>query len=141
MSQQSEQFLADAESKVFDKEHRRKLAFNISQYDKKVVEGKHQFADLELAKQRAANIKWRTIENLEKYLVDFEQNFTRRGGKVIWARDAAEAIAEINIIMKRVNAKTVVKSKSMTTEEIHLNHALEKEGIESVETDLGEYIV
>ncbi len=141
MSQQSEQFLTDAESKVFDKEHRRKLAFNISQYDKKVKEGKHQFSDLELARQRASNIKWRTMENLEKYLAEFESNFTKRGGKVIWAQDAAEAIAEINNIMKRVNARTVVKSKSMTTEEIHLNHALEKEGIESVETDLGEYIV
>ncbi len=141
MSEQAEQFLTDAESKVFDKEHRRKLAFNISQYDKKVVEGKHQFDDLELAKQRAANIKWRTIENLEKYLKEFESNFSKRGGKVIWAQNAEEAIAEINTIMKRVNAKTVVKSKSMTTEEIHLNRALDKEGIESVETDLGEYIV
>jgi L-lactate dehydrogenase complex protein LldF len=141
MSQQAEQFLSDAESNVFNKEHRRKLAFNISQYDKKVVEGKHQFDELELAKQRAANIKWRTIENLEKYLVEFEMNFSKRGGKVIWAQNAEEAIAEISAIMKRANAKTVVKSKSMTTEEIHLNHALEKEGIESVETDLGEYIV
>src|SRR4029077_1923911 len=48
---------------------------------------------------------------------------------------------EIVAIMKRVNCKTVVKSKSMTTEEVHLNHHLEKEGIESVETDLGEFIV
>ena len=141
MSHQSEEFLVNAEIKVFDHEHRRKLAFNISQYDKKVEEGKHQFSDLELAKQRAANLKWKSVENLEKYLTEFEFNFTKRGGKVIWAQNAEEAIAEINNIMKRVNAKTVVKSKSMTTEEIHLNHALEKEGIESVETDLGEYIV
>ena len=141
MSQQSDQFIKDAETKVFDTEHRRKLTFNIGQYDKKVEEGKHQFEDLELAKQRAANLKWRTMENLEKYLTDFEFNFSRRGGKVIWAGDAEEAVAEIIHIMKRVNAKTVVKSKSMTTEEIHLNAALEREGIESIETDLGEYIV
>jgi L-lactate dehydrogenase complex protein LldF len=141
MSHQSEEFLINAESKVFDKEHRRKLAFNISQYDKKVSEGKNQFSDLELVKQRAANLKWRSIENLEKYLSEFESNFSKRGGKVIWAQDAEEAISEIYDILKRVNAKTIVKSKSMTTEEIHLNHALEKEGIESVETDLGEYIV
>lgn len=141
MSQQSDQFILDTETKVFDTEHRRKLAFNIGQYDKKVVEGKHQFDDLELAKQRAANLKWKTIENLEKYLTEFEFNFSRRGGKVLWAQDAAEAVSEICNIMKRVKAKTVVKSKSMTTEEIHLNAALEREGIESVETDLGEYIV
>ena len=141
MSQPSDQFLIDAESKVFDQEHRRKLSFNIGQYDKKVEEGKHQFNDLELAKQRAANLKWKTIENLEKYLTDFESVFSKRGGKVIWAQDAEEAVTEILNIAKRVNAKIVVKSKSMTTEEIHLNKALEQAGIESIETDLGEYIV
>ncbi|MCX6291674.1 MAG: LutB/LldF family L-lactate oxidation iron-sulfur protein [Bacteroidetes bacterium] len=141
MTQQSEQFLTNAENKVFDQEHRRKLSFNISQYDKKVTEGKNQFDDLELAKQRASNIKWRSAEEMEKYLTEFELNFSKRGGKVIWAQDAEECISEINQVMKRVNARMVVKSKSMTTEEVHLNAALEKEGIESVETDLGEYIV
>ena len=141
MSLQSDQFLFDAESRVFDKEHRRKLAFNISQYDKKVVEGKHQFAEFDIARQRAATLKWRVTENLDKYLIEFEANFIRRGGKVIWAKDGEEAMTEVIRIMKNANAKTVVKSKSMTTEEIHVNAALEKEGIESVETDLGEFIV
>ena len=126
---------------MFDKEHRRKLAFNISQYDKKVVEGKHQFAEFDIARQRAATLKWRVTENLDKYLIEFEANFIRRGGKVIWAKDGEEAMTEVIRIMKNANAKTVVKSKSMTTEEIHVNAALEKEGIESVETDLGEFIV
>ncbi len=141
MSLQSEQFLLDSESKVFDKEHRRKLAFNIQQYDNKVEQGKDQFFDLELARQRAAMLKWRVLENLDKYLVEFESNFQKRGGKVIWAITAQDALDEIIRIMKAVNAKSVVKSKSMTTEEIHVNAALEKEGIESVETDLGEFIV
>jgi L-lactate dehydrogenase complex protein LldF len=141
MSGESQAFMADAEVKVFDAEHRRKLAFNISQYDKKVVEGKHQFADLETARQRAAQRKWKTIESLDKYLAEFEAAFTRRGGKVIWARDAREAIVEISAILRKAGAKTVVKSKSMTTEEIHLNDALEHHGIESIETDLGEFIV
>src|SRR5262245_11501556 len=141
MSGELQAFLDDAEVKVFDPEHRRKLAFNIGQYDKKVVEGKNQYADLETARQRASSRKWKAIENLDKYLDEFESVFQKRGGKVIWARDAAEAIAEIYQILKRANAKTVVKSKSMTTEEIHLNDALEKFGIESIETDLGEFIV
>ena len=141
MSIQSEQFLFDSEALVFDKEHRRKLAFNISQYDKKVIEGKHQFDDLETARQRAAMLKWKVLENLDKYLVEFEANFTKRGGKVIWARDAEEAIQELLRILKKANAKTVVKAKSMTTEEIHVNEALQEEGIESIETDLGEFIV
>ena len=141
MSHQSEQFLEDAEQKVFDPEHRRKLAFNIGQYDKKVVEGKHQFADLELARQRASSIKYKVLENLDKYLIEFEANYTRRGGKVIWAQDAEEAVNEVLRIARAERARSIVKSKSMTTEEIHVNEALEKEGIESVETDLGEYIV
>ena len=141
MSQQADQFLADSEKKVFDSEHRRKLAFNILQYDKKVVDGKNQYADIELAKQRAAYIKSKVIENLDKYLLEFEANFTKRGGKVIWARNAQEAITELLAILKKVNAKTVVKAKSMTTEEIHVNKALTENDIESIETDLGEFIV
>lgn len=141
MSLQSEQFINDAENKVFDKEHRRKLAFNILQYDKKVVDGKIQFDDLETARQRASVLKHKILENLDKYLLEFEANFNKRGGKVIWAKDAEEAIYELLKILKRTNAKTVVKAKSMTTEEIHVNQALEEEGIESIETDLGEFIV
>lgn len=141
MSGSSVRFLNDSESRVFDKEHRRKLAFNIQQYDKKVVEGKHQYADFDNARQRANFLKWRSIEQLDKHLIEFEANFIKRGGKVIWANDAEEAITEIVKILKGINAKTVVKSKSMTTEEIHVNKGLEEAGIESIETDLGEFIV
>ena len=141
MSLHSDQFLIDAEDRVFNKEHRRKLAFNILQYDNKVIHGKEQYDDLEMARQRASSLKWKVMENLDKYLVEFEANFTKRGGKVIWAQDADEAISEMMRIMKAVKAKTVVKAKSMTTEEIHVNEALTAENIESLETDLGEVIV
>lgn len=141
MSEQSEEFIIAAESKVFDTEHRRKLVFNISQYDKKVVDGKNQYSNLELAKSRASVLKTKVIENLDKYLIEFEANFIKRGGKVIWAQDGEEAMREVVEILKRANAKTVVKSKSMVTEEIHFNKAVEKIGVESLETDLGEYIV
>ncbi|MFM2136217.1 MAG: hypothetical protein RL021_1617 [Bacteroidota bacterium] len=141
MSNSSTQFLQDAETKVFDSEHRRKLAFNILQYDKKVDEGKHQYRDFDTARQRANFLKWRTIEQLDKHLIEFEANFIKRGGKVIWANDAEEAMREIVRILTAAGAKTVVKSKSMTTEEIHVNEGLAKAGIESIETDLGEFIV
>lgn len=141
MSLHSEQFLLDAEDRVFNKEHRRKLAFNILQYDKKVVDGKLQYDDFETARQRASTLKWKVSENLDKYLTEFEANFTKRGGKVIWAQDADEAIFELLRIMKNAKAKTVVKAKSMTTEEIHVNESLTAAGIESLETDLGEFIV
>lgn len=137
----AEEFIEAAEKKVFDPEHRRKLLYNIHQYDKKVVEGKHGYSNLELARSRASALKTRVIENLDKYLIEWEANFIKRGGKVIWAQDAEEAMKEVVEIMKKSNCKTVVKSKSMTTEEVHFNEYAEKAGIESFETDLGEYIV
>jgi L-lactate dehydrogenase complex protein LldF len=82
----------------------------------------------------------RAIETLDQQLLQFEMVFTKRGGKVIWAETGEQALAEIGKICKEKNCKTLVKSKSMVTEEIHLNKFLEKQGIESVETDLGEYI-
>jgi L-lactate dehydrogenase complex protein LldF len=138
---QADDFLVASENKVFDPEHRRKLLFNIGQYDKKVVEGKQGYRDLELARTRASALKTKVIENLDKYLIEWEANFIKRGGKVIWAQDAEEAMREVVGIMKKSNCKTVVKSKSMTTEEVHFNDHAEKAGIESLETDLGEYIV
>lgn len=141
MSSIAEKFSDITEKIAFDSEHRRKLRFNISQYDKKVIEGKNGYSDLDLARSRASYLKNKVIENLDKYLIEFESNFIKRGGKVIWAQDAEEAMAEVIKILKAANAKTVVKSKSMTTEEVHFNKHAEEAGVESLETDLGEYIV
>ncbi len=132
--------MAKATVKAADKEHRRKIKFNIGKYNAVVPNGKQQFSELELARERAKNIKWKTIETLDKQLETFEANITKRGAKVIWAEDAEQALQEIKKICEEKNCKTLVKSKSMVTEEIHLNHFLEQNGIESVETDLGEYI-
>ena len=140
MSEQSEIFIDKSAIKAADPEHRRKINFNIGRYNNSVVKGKEQFADLHLARERAKNIKWRAIETLDQQLEEFELNFTKRGGKVIWAENTKQAIDEILKICKEKNCRSIVKSKSMVTEEIHLNDALEKNGIESVETDLGEYI-
>ena len=141
MSKTLETFLSASEIKAFDVNHRKKIMFNIEQYNKSVLEGKEQFSNLELAKTRVSGIKHKAIENLEKYLVEFEANFIKRGGKVIWAQDGEEAVKEAIQIMQKVNAKTIVKTKSMVSEEIHLKEALEKNGIEGIETDLGEYII
>lgn len=133
-------FLQKAEQKAFDAEHKRKLLFNIGKYNATVVNGKKQYADLEYVRKKVKNLKWKVMENLDKYLIEFESNFTANGGKVIWANDEKEAQQEILKILKKKEARMVVKAKSMATEEIHLNHFLEEHGIESVETDLGEYI-
>lgn len=141
MSTALEEFLSASEIKTFDVSHRKTIEYNIEQYDKKVVEGKEQFSNLELAKTRMAAIKQKSTENLEKYLIEFESNFQKRGGKVIWAVDAEEAVKEALQIIQKAKAKTVVKTKSMVSEEVFLKEALIKNGIEGIETDLGEYIV
>ena len=140
MSLKSESFLTDSTLKAADLEHRRKINFNIGRYNAVVPQGKQQFADLHLARESAKNIKWKAIENLDQQLEMFEKKFSERGGKVIWAETAEQALEEILAICKDRNCKTIVKSKSMVTEEIHLNQCMKNNGIESVETDLGEYI-
>lgn len=133
-------FLTKSEVKALDVEHKRKLSFNIGKYNETVVKGKLQYSDLESARKQAKNIKWQTIEQLDKYLLEFESNFVKNGGEVIWAADSNEANEAVLKICREHNATQVVKSKSMVTEEIHLNDFLAKHNIESVETDLGEYI-
>ncbi|MGQ0740172.1 MAG: LutB/LldF family L-lactate oxidation iron-sulfur protein [Bacteroidota bacterium] len=140
MKETASDFIAKSTVKAADKEHRRKINFNIGKYNAVVPKGKEQFADVHLARERAKNIKWKAIETLDKQLEIFEANIIKRGAKVIWAEDAQQALDAIKKICGEKNCKTLVKSKSMVTEEIHLNDFLEKNGIESVETDLGEYI-
>jgi L-lactate dehydrogenase complex protein LldF len=120
-------FLKDAEKISFDLEHRRKLQHNISKYNIKVEEGKKQFADLELARKRAANQKHKILYDLDKYLIEFEVAFEKNGGKVIWASTHKDAVREILSILKKRKARSVVKSKSMMTEELELNESLKSE--------------
>ena len=140
MNETASSFIKKSTLKASDLEHRRKINFNIGKYNSTVPKGKEQFADVTLARELAKNIKWRAIENLDTYLEEFEREITKRGTKVIWAETAEEALEEVGKICREKNCKTLVKSKSMVTEEIHLNKYLEEKGIESVETDLGEYI-
>ncbi len=140
MSNTAATFIAKSTIKAADLEHRRKINFNIGKYNAVVPIGKQQFTDVMLAREQAKNKKWEAIEHLDQYLEQFEQNITARGAKVLWADTAEEALSQIGAICKAKQCKTLVKSKSMVTEEIHLNQYLENNGIESVETDLGEYI-
>ncbi len=141
MGSTAEEFLVASEEKAFDAGHRRIINYNIDKYSTAVSKGLSRIVNLDNAKKKGHVIKWKVMENLDKFLPEFEANFQRRGGKVIWANDAVEANREILNIIQKANAKTVVKSKSMVTEEIHLNEFLTENHIESLETDLGEYIV
>lgn len=101
---------------------------------------KARYRDWELARDAASLAKWSAVNNLAKVLEKFVAKFESNGGKVHWARDAAEARQIILDLLAQTNAKAVIKSKCMTTEEIHLNDALEKAGFGVVESDLGEFI-
>lgn len=137
----SKNFLEQSEKKTFDLRHRNTINFNIGKYDKSVQKGLGQFEEHELARSRAAYIKTEMMERLDEYLLQFEENFTKNGGQVIWAESKKDALSFINGIIKEKSVRSVVKSKSMTTEEIELNEFLESKNVEVVETDLGEYIV
>lgn len=95
----------------------------------------------DVLRDRARAIKAATIADLEHHLERLTAAVERRGGTVHRARDAAAARAVVVDIARRSNARLAVKSKSMTTEEIELNAALEAADVETVETDLGEYIL
>lgn len=92
-------------------------------------------------RQIASDLRLHTIENMDVYLTRLEENVKAAGGYVHWAQTAEEADRIVLQIAREHNVKTAVKSKSMATEEIGLNHFLEEAGIETLETDLGEYIV
>lgn len=97
--------------------------------------------DYQELRERAHQIKKHVIEHLDFYLEEFERNVLARGGKVIWANTAKEATDFVINLARERGVKMLVKSKSMTSEELHLNDHLEHAGIEPVETDLGEYII
>ncbi len=100
-----------------------------------------QIPEWEWLRETASRIKGHTLANLADYLEQFEANATRLGAQVHWARDAAEHNQIVLGILQRHGVKRLVKSKSMLTEECHLNPFLERNGVEVVDTDLGERIV
>jgi L-lactate dehydrogenase complex protein LldF len=140
MSTNQTVFKEKSSLKASDLKHRRTINYNIGKYNAVVPVGKSQFEDVHFARETAKNIKWKAIENLDTLLESFEKNILKRGAKVIWAETVEQACEAVLKICKEKSCTTVVKSKSMVTEEIHLNEFLEKNQIESIETDLGEYI-
>ena len=98
-------------------------------------------ADSSDLRDHAKRIKEHTLSHLDQYLEQLESSVQKLGGKVHWAATAEDARRIVVEIAQGANCKHAVKSKSMTSEEIHLNPALEKAGIEVTETDFGEYII
>ncbi len=97
--------------------------------------------DWERWRDLGEEIRSHTIDNLDYYLTELSNNVAKRGGHVFFAETAEDANRYIEEVVRKKQAKKIVKSKSMVTEEIGLNPTLEKAGCEVIETDLGEYII
>ncbi len=100
-----------------------------------------ELADADELRERACAIKEQTLASLDQYLIEFESNVQANGGHVHWAQTAQQANDIIVELCQQVNARSVIKGKSMVGEETGLNDALERVGLETIETDLGEYII
>src|SRR4029077_13192010 len=124
-----------------DLTHREIIRRGIDQYNAANERGRSRFADWEAARQRCYEIKWEALNNLDRYLLEFEHRVKERGGHVFWAENSEEACRYVTQLATDRGVHKVVKSKSMVAEEIHRPPALEHHVIEAVETDLGEYIV
>ena len=135
------EFNRQATKLTADLDHRAKIQAALKSYETARDEKKAQYQDWQAAREGAANIKWEAINHLDAYLIDFVRKLTARGTKVFRAGNGAEARDYIVALAKEKRAHTIIKSKTMTSEEIHLNEALREAGYEVVESDLGEFIV
>ena len=137
----SETFHENAKAALNDVQLRGALKHATSLFGERRKEAAASLPNWEDLRSQARAIKDEVLLHLDRYLEEFVKNAEARGAKVHWARDAAEANAIVRKLVVDRRARTVVKSKSMTTEETHLNAALEAAGLQVVETDLGEYII
>jgi L-lactate dehydrogenase complex protein LldF len=133
-SEASEKFISDAERTDW---HDETLWFVRAKRDK----ASKVLPEWEAMREHASQIKDHTLANLGEYLQAFEAKAIANGIHVHWAADAAEHNAIVHSIIAAQGSKTIVKSKSMLTEECHLNDYLASKGIDVVDTDLGERIV
>ncbi len=137
----TETFAENAKAALQDAQLRGALRHATTVFGKKRRAAAASLDNWEELRSEARAIKDEVLLHLDKYLEAFVREAERRGAKVHWAVDAAQANEIICGLTVARGTRNVVKSKSMTTEEIHLNAALERAGMRVVETDLGEYII
>ena len=134
------QFKRDAARLAADLIHRQRLQAAMGKYQTARNSQQTTFQDWQQARHAASEIKWEAVNHLDQYLLEFEKNATARGTQVHWASTSQQAREIIVALLQRHQAKSIIKSKVMTSEEIHLNSLLESLGYSVIESDLGEYI-
>jgi len=141
MSAFATQFKKQARVMTRDLSHRQRIQTALHNYEIARDKRKAAFQDWQAARQAAAETKWEAVNHLDQYLVELAAKLESRGTRVHWAGTGAQACDIIVGIVRDRKARSIIKSKAMTSEEIHLNEALEHAGFDVVESDLGEFIV
>jgi L-lactate dehydrogenase complex protein LldF len=141
MQPTSRAFRDNARAALKDEALQRALGLAKGGFQQKRADAAARLPEFEALRDAAKAIRDHTLAHLDLYLEAFEKKVIEQGGRVHWARDAAEARAIVIRLCREAGARSVTKSKSMVTEEVGLNEALEAEGIRPVETDLGEHII
>ena len=141
MSTFASQFKEQARVMTRDLDHRQRIRTALHNYEIARDQRKAAFQDWQTARQAAAETKWEAINHLDRHLAEFADKIEARGVKVHWASTGEQARDIIIGIVRDRKARSIIKSKAMTAEEIHLNEALEDAGFDVVESDLGEFIV
>ena len=126
---------------AFDEEHWQKINYSTGCYEQNFTKGKENYRNLDLEKQRAYTLRNKSMLNLEKLLVDFETHFTENGGKVLWARNADDALTMVFDLIRKEKANAITRSNSTILDEIELNGFLERKNIRVVETEIGRFVL
>ena len=126
---------------AFDEEHWQKINYSTGCFENNFAKGKENYRNLELEKQRAYTLRNKSLLNTEKLLVDFETHFTENGGKVLWARNADDALTMIFDLIRKEKANAIMRSNSTVLDEIELNGFLERKNIRVVETEVGRFVL
>ncbi|MCP4008656.1 MAG: iron-sulfur cluster-binding protein [Proteobacteria bacterium] len=141
MESHSHDFKQNAARAVNDEQLRQALARAQDGFVGKRAEVIEQLPEFEQLREQGKTLRNHVLSNLDYYLERYEAAVEKHGGKVHWAETSEDAQKIVRDICKRVDAKLVIKGKSMISEEIALNEALEGDGLDVVESDLGEYIL
>ena len=126
---------------AFDEEHWQKINYSTGCFENNFAKGKDNYRNLDLEKQRAYTLRNKSLLNLEKLLVDFETHFNENGGKVLWARNADDALTMVFDLIRKEKANAIMRSNSTVLDEIELNGFLERKNIHVVETEVGRFIM
>src|ERR1700751_1954436 len=118
MSSAAQEFLRSAAQKSADLTHRQIIRRGIDQYSSANDRGRGRFSDWEAARQRCHEIKWEALNNLDRYLLEFERGEKERGARVFWAANSAEPSLYITELAVSHGVHKMVKSQSMVAEEI-----------------------